>query len=99
LRIFHGVPAYGTVFFVVEFILSTRQRYTVRKIIMPQSTHDQPATGAVVYTVPEFCAAYRISRTLAYGEISAGRLGTVKVGRRRLVPVAAAKKWLAGLAA
>ena len=33
-----------------------------------------------VYSIPEFCAEFRIGRTNAYAEIKAGRLRSFKVG-------------------
>ena len=45
----------------------------------------------------EFCECYSIGRVKAYEEINAGRLQVVKLGRRTLVPVANAERWLAGL--
>ena len=50
------------------------------------------ATGAM--SVNEFCTAYGIGRTLTYAEIKAGKLKPVKIGRRTLIPVAAAADWL-----
>jgi hypothetical protein len=43
--------------------------------------------------VLEFCATYGVGRTRAYEEMSAGRLGSVRVGRRRFVPTEAAERW------
>jgi excisionase family DNA binding protein len=44
--------------------------------------------------VNEFCEAYRVSRSTAYRLIAEGKLKTVKVGNRRLVPVDAAEALL-----
>lgn len=47
------------------------------------------------YSVPEFCQAYGLGRTLAYEMMLDGRLRFVKVGDRRLIPVDAAEALLA----
>ena len=39
-------------------------------------------------------AALSLGRSLLYAEISAGRLRTIKVGRRRLVPAAAIAEYI-----
>ena len=49
------------------------------------------------YTIAEFCASYGIGRSLAYEEISSGRLRTRKVGRRTLVLFADAQAWARAL--
>ena len=47
----------------------------------------------------EFCAAYGLSRSTAYNKLmAAGKLKTVLVGGRRLVPVEAAEALLAAAA-
>lgn len=48
-------------------------------------------------SVPEFCRRYGVGRTMAYEEIAEGRLVAVKAGRRTLIPLDAAKSWLAAL--
>ena len=49
------------------------------------------------FPIREFCRRYGIGRTVAYKEISAGRLRAVKVGRRTLITQEAAEAWLAML--
>lgn len=49
-------------------------------------------------TVNEFCERYRVSRTTFYKERSAGRLRTIKIGRRTLVRIPDAETWAAQLA-
>lgn len=50
----------------------------------------------VTYSIPEFQQLTGISsRTGVYQEINAGRLKTVKCGRRRLIPIGAVNEWLA----
>lgn len=54
---------------------------------------------AVVYNVAEAAEALRISRTAVYELIRSGQLRTVKVGRRRLVPVGALAEFVEVLGA
>jgi excisionase family DNA binding protein len=42
-----------------------------------------------MYSISEAAAALGVSRTTAYAELQAGRLRSVKLGRRRLVPASA----------
>ena len=49
------------------------------------------------YSISSFCGAYEIGRTKTYDEINSGRLKTVKVGRRRIIPHDNAEEWLANL--
>jgi len=48
-------------------------------------------------SIAEFCASCSIGRTTCYAEIKAGRLRTVKVGRRTLVPATEIYSWLGRL--
>ncbi len=48
----------------------------------------------VTYNVNEAAQALRLSRDMIYQLIRSGRLRTVKVGRRRLVPVTALDDWI-----
>ena len=45
-------------------------------------------------SIEEACKSTGVGRTLIYSEIKAGRLTTLKIGRRRLVPVSALRAWL-----
>jgi hypothetical protein len=56
---------------------------------------DQIAPQA--YDMRSFCTAYGISRSFAYVEIKAGRLKTLKAGRRTLISRQAADDWLNSL--
>ena len=63
---------------------------------MPSS----PTTGGgppdkEAFSVNEFCHAYGVGRSFTYQEINSGRLKTAKVGNRRIIPVPAAREWLA----
>ena len=51
----------------------------------------------VLYRVDEAAIALRLSRSVLYQLIRSGRLRTVKVGRRRLVPVDALAECVARL--
>jgi excisionase family DNA binding protein len=46
-------------------------------------------------SVDEAAAALAVGRSILYSEIGAGRLRTVKVGRRRLVPASAIADYIA----
>lgn len=58
--------------------------------------HTEPDIQA--RTVAGFCAAYGVGVTTTYALISAGKLRTVKAGRRTLIVEASAREWLLGLA-
>lgn len=45
--------------------------------------------AALLVTMPQAAEALSVGRTTVYELVRAGRLATVRVGRRRLVPVAA----------
>lgn len=53
----------------------------------------------VLYRVEEAAQALRLSRSVTYELIRSGRLRTVKVGARRLVPVAALTEYVTALEA
>ena len=50
----------------------------------------------VVYRVDEAAEALRISRDTVYELIRSGRLRTIKVGTRRLVPLVALHEYVSG---
>jgi excisionase family DNA binding protein len=50
-------------------------------------------------SVDEAAAALALGRSLTYGEITAGRLRSVKVGRRRLIPARAIAEYISERAA
>jgi hypothetical protein len=54
-----------------------------------------PPQGAL--SVEAFCRWASIGRTVAYREIAEGRLHVRKLGRRTLIPVAEAERWLVAL--
>jgi excisionase family DNA binding protein len=60
---------------------------TKGKMIM--KSQDSTHIPAVLYRVNEAAEAMRLSRSMIYELIRSGRLRTVQVGRRRLVPVQA----------
>jgi hypothetical protein len=51
----------------------------------------------LAFTIPQLTIASGISRTGIYREIQAGRLEIRKVGRRTVVLIEDAKRWLASL--
>jgi excisionase family DNA binding protein len=48
------------------------------------------------FTVQEFCSSHRISRSHAYRLMSLGKLRSVRIGAKRLIPVEAAAELLNG---
>lgn len=61
---------------------------------MPKNSEKSNATTARALHMNVFCEAYGISRSTAYRLIAEGKLKTVKVGNRRLVPVDVAEALL-----
>ena len=61
---------------------------------MPDS---DPAPHQGAMSVEAFCRWASIGRTVAYREIAEGRLHVRKLGRRTLIPVAEAERWLTAL--
>jgi excisionase family DNA binding protein len=55
------------------------------------------AVEPLMYEVDEAARALRLSRTHIYELIRSKRLRTVKLGRRRLIPVAALAEYVASL--
>ena len=53
----------------------------------------------VLHPISRFCTLYGIGRTKAYELINAGDLDTVKIGRKRLITEASARRALLGEAA
>ena len=53
----------------------------------------------VLHPISRFCQLYGIGRTKTYELIDAGKLDTVKVGRKRLITEASARRALLGEAA
>ena len=59
--------------------------YTRAKLHEPSA--DGPRVPTVL-TIPEACAALRISKWMLYQLIRSRQLGTIKIGSRRVVPLA-----------
>ena len=56
---------------------------------------DEPQTETrYALSIEEACRSAGVGKTLIYSEIKAKRLATLKIGRRRLVPVSALRAWL-----
>ena len=62
---------------------------------MPDGTiqNFRAAASRVNWSVRTFCEAHAIGRTLFYDEVKRGELTIIKIGRRTVVAVAAAKAW------
>lgn len=59
-------------------------RSTVRE---PVRTPHEP----LAYRVDEFCAAAGLGKTTVYSLIAEGKLASIKIGKRRLIPREAAR--------
>lgn len=68
---------------------------------MTAATHSEPmaapASQPVLLSIPEAARRLSLGRSTLYVELSSGRLQSVHVGRRRLIPAAALDSWLANL--
>lgn len=60
-------------------------------------TAAESTIAPILYRVDEAAEALRISRSVIYELIRSSQLRTVKVGRRRLVPVEALEEYVASL--
>ena len=58
-------------------------------------TNDDAPRGA--FSVRDFCQWAGIGRTAFYEELKTGRLAAKKFGKRTLIPIAEAHRWLEGL--
>jgi excisionase family DNA binding protein len=63
----------------------------------PPSPAPAAPPGFPLYSISETIALTRMSKSWLYGEIRAGRLRTVMVGDRRMIPADALADWLASL--
>jgi excisionase family DNA binding protein len=63
----------------------------LRSELTPTST--EPAPDRLL-SIPDAADALGIGRSMLYGEISSGRIRTLKVGRRRLVPSGAVRDYI-----
>jgi excisionase family DNA binding protein len=59
-------------------------------------TNDEPRRLA--YSVDEACKALGIGRVLMYELLNTGRIHSIKVGARRLIPASALVEFLGGAA-
>lgn len=48
-----------------------------------------------LYSIPEAAAALGLGRSLLYGELASGKLASVRIGRRRLIPAASVAAYIA----
>ena len=50
-------------------------------------------------SVNDFCDRFEVGRTKAYAEMAEGRLKSVTIGRKRLIPSEYADEWFEGIKA
>lgn len=55
-------------------------------------------TDRLAYTVVELAEAAGLGRTTIYREVKSGRLRLTKIGKRSIITVAEAERWLAAVA-
>lgn len=58
-----------------------------------------PAASRSAMSVKSFCEAYDVGETTVYRLMASGNLRAVKVGRKTLIPMEAARDWLKSLPA
>lgn len=63
---------------------------------MKEQKAQRPEPPALAYSIDRLSHASNLSRAQIYADINAGKLKTLKVGRRRLVTPEQAREWLAG---
>ena len=51
-------------------------------------------TGALLYTVVDAARMLNLSRSVIFDQLRTGRLGSVKQGRRRLIPAIAMREYV-----
>ncbi len=61
---------------------------------MKQSQSEKVQVERRAFRVAEFCEAYRVSRATTYKLMKAGKLKTVLIAGRRLIPIEAAEALL-----
>jgi len=59
-----------------------------------KSPLNAPLPSRVAYTINEAIYIFNIGRTKLYDEINAGRIKTVKIGAKTLIPATEPEKWL-----
>lgn len=68
-----------------------------RSTMINNQANDVAPRGA--FSVRDFCQWAGIGRTAFYEELKTGRLAARKFGKRTLIPIAEAHRWLEGLPA
>ena len=66
---------------------------------MPQLQNERSEVRRIALSPNEAAESLGISRAKVYEELAAGRLRSVRSGKRRLIPVGALDEWLADLPA
>ena len=61
---------------------------------MPRRQNSSPTTSRRALTLYDYCDFYSIGRSTAYSMIKTGKLRSIRVGGRRLIPIDAAEALL-----
>ena len=78
----------------IHFSISDLHQPRRSTMINNQANDDAPR-GA--FSVRDFCQWAGIGRTAFYEELKTGRLAAKKFGKRTLIPIAEAHRWVEGL--
>jgi hypothetical protein len=88
---------FGTTFLLLcfrGFVIAGMTQHNNAPDSRSQSSRNITLTQKLTYSVKETVAASSLSQRAIWGAIMDGRLATVKVGRRRLVPAESLRKFL-----
>lgn len=68
-------------------------------MVEPNKLDKAPGRAQGALSILDFCRWAAIGRTAAYEELKAGRLRARKCGRRTIIPMTEAERWLSALPA
>ncbi len=71
----------------------SREQKTARRKVKKHEAKIQAIVVRKAFDILEFCEAYHIGRSSAYGEIREGRLKIFKVGKLTRISVEAGENW------
>lgn len=68
-------------------------------MVEPNKQEKAPGRAQGALSIIDFCRWAAIGRTAAYEELKSGRLRARKCGRRTIIPMTEAERWLTSLPA